>query len=73
MRARFLVLFIFGLPCALFAEQGMQKLLEQDLELFEFIAMYEKEDAIFIDAEIEDKNGSEYKMNQHSKKSESDE
>ena len=73
MRARFLVLLICGLPCALFAEQGMQKLFEQDLELFEFIAMYEKEDAIFIDAEIEDKNGSEYKMNQHSKKSESDE
>ena len=28
---------------------------EQDLELFEFLALYDKDDAVFIDAEIDDK------------------
>ncbi len=37
-------------PVALYATQ------ENDLELFEFLAMYEENDNVFIDAEIDDKS-----------------
>ena len=37
-------------PVALYATQ------ENDLELFEFLAMYEENDNVFIDAEMDDKS-----------------
>ncbi len=70
MPARFLIMLLCFSPGLLFAKQEYY---EQDLELFEFLAMYEKNDAIFIDSEIDDKTESENLTNQHVNTSESDE
>lgn len=48
MRAKWLIIFIMILPVALYATQ------ESDLELFEFLAVYDESDVFFIDAEIDD-------------------
>ncbi len=48
MRAKWLIIFIMILPVALYATQ------ENDLELFEFLAVYDENDNVFIDAEIDD-------------------
>ncbi len=48
MRAKWLIIFIMFSPVALYATQ------ENDLELFEFLAMYDENDNVFIDAEIDD-------------------
>lgn len=42
-------MLLFLSPVALYAIQ------ENDIELFEFLAMYEQSDNIFIDAEMDDK------------------
>lgn len=52
MPVRFLILCLFFSPGLLYAKQ---ELVEEDLELFEFLAMYEEDDAIFIDAEMDEK------------------
>ncbi len=62
------------MPNFLFAKQEQDKLpLENDLELFEFLAMYDKDDEVFIDSEIENKNEVVSVINQQNKMSESDE
>ena len=55
MRVRFLIFLLCFSPTILFSKQDKEQLLEQDLELFEFLAMYEKNDEVFIDAEMDDK------------------
>ena len=50
MLAKWLIIFIMISPVALYATQ------ENDLELFEFLAMYEENDNVFIDAEMDDKS-----------------
>ena len=50
MLARGMILIILLSPIALYANQ------ENDLELFEFLAMYEENDNVFIDAEMDDKS-----------------
>ena len=49
MRVRLLILFLCFTPALLFAKQEKEQLLEQDLELFEFLAMYEKNDEVFTE------------------------
>ena len=57
MPVRYLILFLLLSPAVLNAKQEQDdSLVENDLELFEFLAMYDKNDVEFIDAEIEDKN-----------------
>lgn len=53
MPVKFLILFLCFSPVVLMAKQDLVQ--EQDLELFEFLALYEKDDAVFIDAEMDDK------------------
>ncbi|MCK4863881.1 MAG: hypothetical protein KAT06_00505 [Gammaproteobacteria bacterium] len=48
MLAKWLIIFIMISPVALYATQ------ENDMELFEFLAMYDENDNVFIDAEIDD-------------------
>lgn len=73
MPAKWLIILLCFTPVVLFAKQ------ENDMELFEFLAMYEEKDNVFIDAEMDDKNESvitENKQNLTSEnviKSESDE
>ena len=50
MLARWLVFFILFSPVVLYATQ------ENDIELFEFLAMYDEKDIYFIDSEMDDKN-----------------
>jgi len=74
MPVRFLIVFLFLSPGVLLAKQEQyEKITEQDLELFEFLAMYEKNDAVFIDAEIDEKSVNNDLKSQHVKTSESDE
>ena len=51
MPVKWLIILLSFSPVILFAQQ------ENDIELFEFIAMYEQDDNIFIDAEMDDKDG----------------
>ena len=73
MPAKWYAALLLLSPVILFANQ------ENDLELFEFIALYEENDNIFIDAEMADKNENvkvnyeQNKTNQRVIKSESDE
>jgi len=73
MQAKWIVLVLLLFPVALYANQ------ESDLELFEFLAMYDEKDNIFIDAEIDDKDtsnlntSSESLTNHKVSKSDSDE
>ena len=50
MPAKWMIVFLCITPVALFANQ------ENDMDLFEFLAMYEEKDNVFIDAEMDDKN-----------------
>lgn len=52
MRVNFLIIFLFLSPSFSHAKQ---ETIEEDLDLFEFLAMYEKDDAVFIDAEMDEK------------------
>lgn len=47
MPAKWLITLLLVFPALLFASQ------EEDMELFEFLAMYDQNDNAFIDAEIE--------------------
>lgn len=73
MPAKWVIIFLCLAPVALFANQ------ENDMELFEFLAMYEENDNVFIDSEIDNKNENvvmnikENPTNQKVIKSESDE
>lgn len=73
MQAKWLVALLLTIPALLYAKQ------ENDIELFEFLAMYEESDNVFIDAEMDDKNGisevttEENFTNQKVSKSKSDE
>ena len=49
MPAKWLAAMLFIVPALLVAKQ------EEDLDLFEFLAMYEQKDEVFIDAEMDDK------------------
>ena len=49
MPAKWLIFFLLFSPVALYAKQ------ENDIELYEFLAMYEQSDDVFIDAEMDDK------------------
>jgi len=53
MRARVLIALLCLLPMSILAKQ--EEFEENDLELFEFIAMYDKKDVFFIDDEIDKK------------------
>ena len=64
MPVKWLAAILLALPVVLFANQ------ENDMELFEFLAMYEQNDNVFIDDEI--KNEQNVKS-QKVTKSESDE
>ena len=72
MRVRYLILLLCFSPTILFAKQEEQ-FLEHDLELFEFLAMYEKKDEVFIDAEMDDKIETKNLTNQQVNMSESNE
>lgn len=48
MPAKWLIFFLMFSPVVLYAKQ------ENDIELFEFLAMYEQSDDVFIDAEMDD-------------------
>lgn len=73
MPVKWLILLLCISPAVLNATQ------ENDIELFEFLAMYEEGDIAFIDAEMDDKyESAEFKneqslTNQNVTKSESDE
>lgn len=69
MLAKWLIIFIMISPVALYATQ------ENDMELFEFLAMYDENDNVFIDAEIDDnENFSEQNLkSQKVSKSDADE
>ena len=69
MLVRLLTLLICFSPNILLAKQEQSEI---DLELFEFLAMYEKDDVVFIDSEIEGKNEMQKLTNQKVKMSESD-
>jgi len=74
MPVRLLIFLLCFMPSFLFAQQEQNNLsLEHDLELFEFLAMYDKEGEVFIDSEIENKSGVATVINQQDKMSESDE
>ena len=73
MRVRLFILFLCFSPALLFAKQDKEQTLEQDLELFEFLAMYEKKDNVFIDAEMDDKTETKELTNQQVNMSESNE
>lgn len=60
MPAKWVIIFLCLTPVALLANQ------ENDMELFEFLAMYEENDNVFIDSEIDDKNENVV-MNENSK------
>ena len=64
MLAKWLSVVLIFLPLALFASD------ENDIELFEFLAMYEQNDNIFIDDEIKNEQNL---TSQKVTKSESDE
>lgn len=49
MPVKWLVVLLWLSPLVLFASQ------EDDMELFEFLALYEESDNVFIDAEMDDK------------------
>ena len=49
MPVKWLVAFILIFPAMLYASQ------EEDMELFEFLAVYEQDDSAFIDAEIDER------------------
>jgi len=49
MPAKRLVALMLFIPALLYAEQ------EDDAELFEFLAMFDQSDNVFIDAEMDDK------------------
>ena len=49
MPAKWLAALLLLSPLALFASQ------EDDIELFEFLALYDEKDNVFIDAEMDDK------------------
>lgn len=73
MPAKWLVILLCLSPIVLFASQ------EDDMELFEFLALYDEKDNVFIDAEMNDKKESaevinkQNVTNQRVTKSESDE
>lgn len=73
MPAKWLAAILLIAPAALCAKQ------EEDLDLFEFLAMYDQKDEVFIDAEMDEKSETEKVMNvqkftkQNVTKSESDE
>jgi len=74
MQAKFLILFLCLAPAVLLAKQEQDvSSAENDLELFEFLAMYDKNDVAFIDAEIEDKTEVGKITRQQVETSESDE
>ncbi len=50
MPVKWLIILLCITPVALFANQ------ENDMELFEFLALYEENDNVFIDSEMDDKN-----------------
>ena len=73
MPAKWFAALLWISPVVIYASQ------EEDMELFEFLAMYDEKDAVFIDAEMDDKNetteldSKQNVTNQHVTKSESDE
>ncbi|MCW8901847.1 MAG: hypothetical protein OQK75_08105 [Gammaproteobacteria bacterium] len=73
MPAKWLIILLMFSPFALLANE------ENDIELFEFLAIYEQSDDVFIDAEMENKyettefTSEQNLMNQKVTKSESDE
>ena len=73
MPVKWLILFLCISPAVLYATQ------ENDIELFEFLAMYEEGDNVFLDAEMDDKYESaefkneKYLTKKNVTKSESDE
>lgn len=73
MPAKWLIILLIFSPVVLFAKE------ENDIELFEFLAMYEQSDDVFIDAEMENKyettefTSEQNLINQEVTKSESDE
>lgn len=60
MPARFLIIILCLSPLISFSKED--DVIEKDMELFEFLAMYEQDDVIFIDAEIDDKDESDKKL-----------
>lgn len=69
MQAKFIVFLLCLIPGFLYAKQETQS--ETDLELFEFLAIYGKDDEVFIDSEIDEKN--EHDTKQQDTASEHDE
>ena len=73
MPVKWLLTLLLSLPVMLYAMQ------EEDMELFEFLAMYELGDNVFIDSEIDEgietakANTEDELINQEVIKSESDE
>ena len=52
MPARLLMVFLLLSPAMLLAKQSNE--VKQEMELFEFLAMFEEKDEVYIDAEIND-------------------
>lgn len=70
----FLLCFFSNMVFAGDKEKSQDSLVEHDLELFEFLAMYEKDDGVFIDAEIDERTVMVEKItNQHVNTSDSNE
>lgn len=69
MPVKWFAILLCFIPVIVYASQ------EDDMELFEFLAMYDESDNVFIDAEIDNKNEANEQnvTNQHVTKSESDE
>ena len=66
VKVKWLIVLLCFSPVVLLANQ------ENDMELFEFLAVYEQSDNVFIDAEMDNKNEQDL-TNQNIVKSESDE
>lgn len=75
MPVRILIFLLCLLPNLLFAKQEESKAMTEinELELFEFLSLYEKGDAVFIDSEMESKTNTVNLINQKVKMSDSDE
>lgn len=73
MPAKWLAALLSIVPLLLYASQ------EEDMELFEFLALYDQKDAVFIDAEMDERseinevNNQQAVTSQHVTKSEADE
>lgn len=54
MSVRLLLFILLSSPVLIFASQADNK--EQDLEMFEFLAMFDQKDNAYLDAEMDDVN-----------------